>query len=76
MHACTRLHACHFVVYSFITEQNTFQVNVTSLWITLLCIMFGTVETLGMQWHSWLRHCATSWRVVGFIPDGISGIFY
>jgi len=74
--ACTRLHAYHFIVYCFITEQNMFRVNVICLQITLLCIMFGTVETWGMQWRSWLRHCATSWRVVGFIPDGISGIFY
>jgi hypothetical protein len=73
--ACTHLHAYHFIVYCFITEQNTFQVNVICLQIALLCIMFGTVETWGTQWRSWLRHCATSWRVVGFIPDGISGSF-
>jgi hypothetical protein len=24
----------------------------------------------GTQWCSWLRHCATSRRVVGSIPDG------
>jgi hypothetical protein len=23
----------------------------------------------------WLRHCATSWKVAGSIPDGIIGIF-
>jgi hypothetical protein len=26
-------------------------------------------------WHSWLRHCATSRKVVGSIPDGVIGIF-
>ena len=25
---------------------------------------------------SWLRHFATSWKVVGTIPDGVIGIFY
>jgi hypothetical protein len=30
----------------------------------------------GMQWCSWLRHCATSQKVGGSIPDGVSGIFY
>jgi hypothetical protein len=28
------------------------------------------------QWHSWLRHCATSWKVEGSIPDGVSGNFH
>jgi hypothetical protein len=26
-------------------------------------------------WRSWLRHCATSRKVVGSIPDGVTGIF-
>ena len=25
---------------------------------------------------SWLRHCATSWMVVGSIPNGLIGIFH
>jgi hypothetical protein len=27
------------------------------------------------RWHRWLRHCATSQKVVGSFPDGIFGIF-
>jgi len=27
------------------------------------------------MWRSWLRHCATSWKVAGSIPDGVIGIF-
>ena len=27
-------------------------------------------------WRSWLRHCATSRKVVGSIPDGVTGIFW
>jgi hypothetical protein len=30
----------------------------------------------GMRWHSWLRHCTTSWKVAGSIPDGVTGIFH
>ena len=30
----------------------------------------------GTRWHSWLRHCATSWKVAGSIPDGVIGIFH
>ena len=28
------------------------------------------------QWRSWLRHCATSQKVAGSIPDGVIGIFH
>ena len=27
-------------------------------------------------WRSWLRHCATSQKVTGSIPDGVIGIFH
>ena len=27
-------------------------------------------------WRSWLRHCATSWKVAASIPDGVVGIFH
>ena len=30
----------------------------------------------GTRWGSWLRHCATSRRVAGSIPDGVTGIFH
>jgi len=30
----------------------------------------------GTLWRSWLRHCATSRKVVGSIPDGVIGIFH
>ena len=29
-----------------------------------------------MRWHSWLRHCATSWQGTGSIPDGVITIFH
>jgi hypothetical protein len=32
--------------------------------------------TGGTRWRSWLRHCATSWKVVGSIRDGVTGIFH
>ena len=28
------------------------------------------------RWRSWLRHCATSQKVAGSIPDGVIGIFH
>jgi len=29
-----------------------------------------------MWWCSWLRHCATSRKVAGSIPDGVTGILH
>ena len=31
---------------------------------------------MGTWWRSWLRHCVTSQKVAGSIPDGVSGIFH
>jgi hypothetical protein len=28
------------------------------------------------RWRSWLRHCATSGKVAGSIPDGVIRIFH
>ena len=33
-------------------------------------------EVGGPRWRSWLRHCATSQKVAGSIPDGVTGIFH
>ena len=30
----------------------------------------------GTRWHSRLRHCATSRKVAGLIPDGVIGFFH
>ena len=32
--------------------------------------------TRGTRWRSWLRHCATSRKVAGLIPDSVTGIFH
>jgi hypothetical protein len=29
----------------------------------------------GTRWRSWLKHCATSWKVAGSIVDGVIRIF-
>ena len=36
----------------------------------------GLIIQKGTQWRSWLRHCATSRKVAGSIPDGVIGIFH
>ena len=38
---------------------------------------FGSSGTLsGMRWLSRFRHSATSAKVAGSIPDGVTGIYY
>ena len=45
--------------------------NLYQLWliVPIFCLIGGT------RWSSWLRHCATSRKVVGSIPDGVIGFF-
>jgi hypothetical protein len=37
---------------------------------------FAHMEVGATRWPSWLRHCATSGKVAGSIPDGVTGIFH
>ena len=39
-------------------------------------LQYMTVLWRDRRWHSWLRHCATSWKIAGSIPDGVIGIFH
>ena len=39
-------------------------------------ILIRTWYWRGPRWRSWLRHCATSQKVAGSIPDGVIGIFH
>ena len=50
--------------YPFFAQDKVgFHVN-TTIYILAKTFMEGT------QWRSWLRHCATSRKVAGSIPDG------
>ena len=37
---------------------------------------YQTIQHWGTRWRSWLRHGATSRKVAGSIPDGVTGIFH
>jgi hypothetical protein len=44
---------------------------------TQACRFFFNITLLkGTRWSSWLRHCATSRKIAGSIPDGVTGIFH
>jgi hypothetical protein len=36
----------------------------------------GYIQEGGTWWHCWLRQCGTSQKVVGLIPDGVTGTFH
>jgi hypothetical protein len=36
----------------------------------------GVKQSGGTRWRTWLRHCGTSRKVAGSIPDGVIGIFH
>jgi len=39
--------------------------------------IFDKYSTIrGTRWRSWLRHCATSQKVAGSIPNGVTGFFH
>jgi len=51
-------------------KRGTTECTYTPLCNTVSVTMGGT------RWFSWLRHCDTSRKVAGSIPDGVIGIFY
>ena len=46
-------------------------------YILIICTFYVVYQLFlwGTRWRSWLRHCATSRKVAGSIPDGVIGIF-
>ena len=57
--------------------RNKFLVNFWNRTI-LLCIpcIIGIIVNGGRRWRSCLRNCATSRKVAGPVPDGVTGIFH
>ena len=49
---------------------------IVSLYGGVHIITMLTFFNRGTRWRSWLRHCVTSRKVAGSIPDGVTGIFH
>jgi len=47
-------------------------------WISVEYLISSTFLFMveGTRWRRWLRHCTTSWKVAGSIPDGVIWIFH
>jgi hypothetical protein len=43
--------------------------------VSILSFIYKFFICGGTRWRSWLRHCASSWKAAGSIPDGVIGIF-
>jgi hypothetical protein len=63
-----RLRNC--LVYTKQTPGRTYLTLVKTL------AAFSHISHSGTRWRSWLRHCATSRKVGGSIPDGVTGIVH
>ena len=40
------------------------------------CVVTHSKQGARCWWRRWLRHCATSRKVAGSIPNGVIGIFH
>jgi len=65
-----RNHHEHSAIYNA-GETHVYQIFTPSFVTPLYNVGGG-----GTRWRSWLRHCATSRKVEGSIPDGAIGIFH
>jgi len=66
-------------LWVFIITWNYFQLGKQAIkkFFSLVAAFFAVHKTAGgTRWRSWLRHCATSRKVAGSIPDGVIGIFH
>jgi hypothetical protein len=70
------LHTGHFsrLLYYLIHGSHAF------LWGSQFLVCYRMLWLLlgfdSTRWRSWLRHCATSRKVAGSIPDCVTGIFH
>ena len=84
-------HPCHTHTYTappFILDVTLIMNSDHSFWLYSVLQLLVTSTLLGLniflsnsylggpRWRSWLRHCATSQKVAGSIPDGVIGIFH
>jgi len=84
--------AVYFLSFNIYLLNHSFFFKSTFLNLSLILVSFSPFPTLPFPyavlyflrsflliyggWSSWLRHCATSWKVASSIPDGVGGIFH
>jgi len=84
--------AVYFLSFNIYLLNHSFFFKSTFLNLSLILVSFPPFPTLPFSyaflyffrsflliylgWRSWLRQCATSWKVASSIPDGVTGIFH
>ena len=66
-------------LYKCVNKKCSLAVPAPSVFVTHINMPLSpmiTVKQWVTRWRSWLRHCATSRKVAGSIPDGVIGIFH
>jgi len=72
----TRL-VCKFAVYCIIIVVKIIVSVFVGVYIYyIIYILYIYIYIGGTRWRSWLRHCVTSRKVAGSIPDGVIRIFH
>ena len=62
----------YLVALAYVTIHNTNALRYFTPEVCVCVCVYGA----RCWWRSWLRHCATSRKVAGSIPDGVIGIFH
>ena len=71
-------HTPYSITRSFLWFTHTLTHTHTQIYLYVcvyVCVCVCVLQG-GTGWRSWLRHCATSRKVAGSIPDGVFGIFH
>ena len=65
-----------FELGRIVGRHETGRLSVLYTWMFLSVTTLYLVYGARCWWRSWLRHCATSRKVTGSVPDGVTGIFH
>ena len=68
------LYVPHSGYYMYHRLQHETSTTVSTAVHIQICIQLKSNR--GTRWRSWLRHCATTRKVAGSVPDGVIGIFH
>ena len=66
----------HATVFSDVGSITTYKCASSDSGMLSYFKLFFILQTIPLPQRSWLRHCATSRKVAGSIPDGVIGIFH
>jgi hypothetical protein len=69
-------YSCEYLSGTFSVAQTFVFINILLHFQNIRNCFKYPVEKRGTQWYSWLRHCATTRKVAGSIPDGVTGIVH